>query len=127
MARVITMDLDRVLRRGRENLRNRSVQLLSDAQLLDAPLAQLRITHDLGNNAVGSLDFLLNDLELFSGDRFALFQGSLQGEGCIGDDRQRIFDLMRKLGRQTASGAQLAFPETKFPGFFFCSIFFPNS
>ena len=111
------MDLDRVAGgRGKDSL-DGAVQFLDHVELFDVALAQLRVAHDLRDDPVGALDFLLDDLDLLGRLRFAFFEGALQGERGVVDDGQRILDLVRELGGEPAGGAQLAFAHRKLAGF----------
>src|SRR5580765_8370090 len=101
------MNAHRILGGGREHLPNGPVQLFDHINLLDAPLTELSVAHDLRDDAVRSLDFLLNYLHLLRCLGPAFSDGLLERESRIVYDRERVFDLMRKLCREAASRTQL--------------------
>jgi len=84
------------------------------ARFFYVAFAQLRVAHDLRDGPVGAGDFFLDDFDLLRGDGFAVTQGALQRERNIVDDRQRVFDLMRKLGSESSGRMQLPFARGKF-------------
>ncbi len=98
----------------RKHLRDGAVEFLDDVQLLNAALAQLRITHDPGDDPVGARDLLLDDFNLLRRAGFAGAKRALQRERGVVDDGQRILDLVREFGGEPAGGVQLAFPRGKF-------------
>src|ERR1017187_7737786 len=62
---VITVDSDRVSRCPRKDLGDGLIKFLNQIEPLHVAFAQLRVAHDLRNDSVRMLDFLLNDLDLF--------------------------------------------------------------
>ena len=118
LAAIIPVDPDRVSRRRRKHLGDGVIQFLNHVQLLHVAFAQLRVAHDLRDDPVGVLDFLLDDSDLLGRDRLALLERALQREGGVVDNGERVFDLMRELGRHTPGGAQLAFPHRELARFF---------
>jgi len=85
------------------------LDFLNHLQPLDPALAQLRITHDLGDDLVGPGDFLLDDFNLLGREAGLRAQRASQRVGGVVDDCQRVFYLVRELGRQPAGGMQLPF------------------
>ncbi len=66
-------------------------------------LAQLRVAHDLRDNAIGMFHLLLNHLNLFGRlCVLVVLQGPLQRERGRVDDRQRVLNLVNELGRHAA-------------------------
>ena len=108
------MNLNSRRHRRRENLRDGAVEFLDHVELFDVPFAQLRVAHDLRDDAVGVRDLLLDDFDLLRRVGFAVAEGALQRERGVVDDGERIFDLMRELGGEPAGGAQLALARGKF-------------
>ena len=61
---VFAVDLNARRHRGRKHLRDGAIEFRDDIQFFDMAFAQLRVTHDLGDDLVGARDFLLNDFDL---------------------------------------------------------------
>ena len=108
------MDLNARRHGGRKHLRDGAVEFLDDVEFFDMAFTQLRVAHDLGDDLIGAGDFLLDDSDLLRGFGPGVPQGALQRECGAVDDRQRIFDLMRKLGGEPSGGMQLSFPRGEF-------------
>ena len=101
----------------RENLRDGAFEFLDDVQFFHAPFAQLRITHDLGDDPVGARNLFLDDFDLLRRVGFAIAQGALEREGGIVDHGEGVFDLMGEFGGKPARRMQLSFAGGEFLGF----------
>jgi len=79
---VMAADLDRVAGGRREDLCD-GWSSYRDVEFFNAALAQLRIAHDLRDDPVGMLDFLLDDLDLLGDFEAALLEGALEGKAAL--------------------------------------------
>ena len=98
----------------REDLPHGRVKLLDHVQALHVAFRQLGIAHQFGDDLVGPLHLLANDLDLFIHRRVPFLQRAVKTEGGIVDDSQRVLDLMSDLGRQPSCGAQTFLPDGEF-------------
>src|SRR4029453_7262665 len=119
VGREITVDTDGVICPRWKHSFNCSVQFLDNVELLHAPLAQLRVAHDLSDNPIRALNLLLDDPDLLSGAVPAILQGALERKSRVVDYCQRVLNLMHELSRHSSGGAQLPFAHCKLTRFFF--------
>jgi hypothetical protein len=79
---------------GGKDLFDGFVYFFRDVEFFHAALAQLGVTHDLGDDTVGVGDLLLDDLDLEGGGIFIFADGAFERVGGVADDGERIFDLV---------------------------------
>src|SRR5258708_39019664 len=90
---------------------NGLIQLPDDVELFHMTFTELGVAHNLSDDAVGALNLLLNHLNLFQRIALGFTNGPMKRKSGGVDDRQRVFDLMRKLGGEPARPAKVAFPQ----------------
>jgi len=100
-----------------EDLKDGVVNFGGDLQALDAPFGQLGVAHQDGENLVGAADFLADDADLLLDAELAVVDGALQAEGGVGDDAERILDLVGDFGGEAPGGAKTFLADGKFGGF----------
>ena len=83
---------------GRKNFQDGVVHFVAHFEALDGSLGQLRVTHQFGDDLIGVLHFLADDLDLlidvlssFFCRCFSIPHGALQAKGGVGDDAQGDF------------------------------------
>src|SRR5712692_11251319 len=118
MRRVIPLNLGLVPGEGRQHFRDGAVKLLVDLQFLHLAFGQLRVAHDFGDDAIGAIDLLADDLNLLQAGVFAFEERALNGVSGVVDDAQRILYLVGDLRGQLAGRTELLLPGREFTGFF---------
>src|SRR6516225_8391410 len=114
---VVSMDLDGKARGCRKDALEGAIQFLQQIQFLDMALGQLRIVHYLCYYAVGVLDFLPDNAELFGDIRLVVLESALKRINGIVNDGQRVLDLVSELRGQTPGGMQLTLAQPEFTRF----------
>ena len=108
------LDLHGEFRRQRKHLGHGQAQFVGEVQAFDMAFVELRVPHDLRDDFVRALDFLLDDLQMLGHIAPALLQGALQRVRGVVDDGERVFDLVRELGGEPARRAELALAQAHF-------------
>src|SRR6266849_6590800 len=118
MRSVMPLNFRLVPGEGRQHFGDGAVQLLVDPEFLHLAFGQLRVAHDFGDDAVGALDLLADDLNLLQAGVFAFLERALNGVSGVVDDAQRILYLVGDLRGQLAGRTELLLPGREFTGFF---------
>jgi hypothetical protein len=71
----------------------------------------------LGDDAIRTLDLLLNNLELLGSAGIAVFEALLERVSGVVNDCERVLDFMREFRGQAPGGVQLSFAQRKFASF----------
>src|SRR5436190_6439460 len=102
---------------AREDLVDGAIDSFGEAESFDFTFGELGVTHELGNDLVGALDFFPDNADLLARAVLGIAEGFLKGKGGVVGDAKGVFELVRDLGGEAAGGLELVLAGGEFAAF----------